>query len=91
MVFSKSMEARISFAKFVALHRLQPVDLAELLVLADRAFNAGERECNTGKSAAAMRARDAFEARAKPLRFGVDWPGLLPALKRRGETIHLPC
>lgn len=88
MTFSRSMERCISFAKFAQRWRLQPVDLAELLTLADRAFKANVRECNTGKSA--ERARKAFETRARSLRFQTYWPGLLPALKRCGETIHLP-
>lgn len=88
MIFSKAMESRISFARFVRENNLMPVDAAELLVLAERAFKAGERECNTGRSADP--ARVAFEAKAQAMRFGVKWPGLLPALTRAGRTIYLP-
>lgn len=88
MRISKRMQSCVSFARFAREHRLEPADLAELLGLAAAAFKAGERECNTGRSADPARRR--FEAKAKAMRFGAYWPGLLPALKRRGETIHLP-
>jgi hypothetical protein len=62
--------------------------VAELLTLAEKAFRAGEREANTGRSADPARRR--FEAKAKQLRFGVKWPGLLPSLTRAGRDIYLP-
>lgn len=88
MTTSKRYAKCVGFARFVREHRLDPADLAELLTLADRAFRAGEREANTGRSADG--ARDRFEAKAKAMRFGVKWPGLLPSLTRAGRDIYLP-
>lgn len=85
---SRRMRACVNFANFARNHKLDPFDLAELLTLADKAFHAGEREANTGKSADRQRVQ--FEAKAKSMRFEVYWPGLLPGLKRRGVHIYLP-
>jgi hypothetical protein len=88
MTTSKRYAKCISFARFVREHGVEPTDLAELLTLADRAFRAGEREANTGRSADG--ARERFEAKARGMRFGVKWPGLLPSLTRAGRDIYLP-
>jgi len=85
---SKRMRSCVAFARFAREHRIDPGELAELLTLAERAFKAGEREANTGRSADPARRR--FEAKAKELRFGVRWPGLLPSLTRSGRDIYLP-
>ena len=85
---TRRMRSCVAFARFACEHRIDPGDLAELLALADRAFRAGEREANTGRTAEPARRR--FEAKAKELRFGVKWPGLLPSLTRAGRDIYLP-
>ena len=63
---------------------------SQYIVTQLHAFKAGERECNTGKSKAAEKARDRFEEKAKSMRFGVKWPGLLPSLTKAGRDICLP-
>ncbi len=93
MIFSSSMESKIRFARFAKEHNVDPVDLAELLVLAQRAFKAGVNKCNKPGDRyvkANANAQAAFEAKAKSLRFGTYWPGLLPGVIRRGERVHLP-
>ena len=61
---------------------------AELLVLCDRAFKAGEREANTGRSADKFRRR--VEDKAKELGLSVRWPGLWPSLFNHKGDINLP-
>ena len=85
---SRRMRSCVAFARFASEHRIDPGDLAELLTLAEKAFKAGEREANTGRSADPARKR--FEEKARALRFGVRWPGLLPSLTRAGRDIYLP-
>lgn len=88
MRLSKSFECKVRFARFAVEHKVDPLDLAELLTLASRAFSAGETEANTGKSA--DKARERFEAKAKSMGFGTSWPGLLPMLTRGGKDVYLP-
>lgn len=85
---SRTLEACVVFARWVQEQRVNYLDLAELLQLARAAFKAGERECNTGRSA--DKQREAFEAKAGEMGFGVQWPGLWPTLKRDGRDIYLP-
>lgn len=76
------------FARWAHEIGVDPADAAELLQLAHRAFRAGERECNTGRSA--DRQRDAFEEKAKAHKFTVSWPGLWPTMAAYGRTYYLP-
>lgn len=85
---TKTMHAHIAFAKFAALHKIDPTDLAHLITYAKRAFKAGERECNEGVSA--DKHREMFEAKAAALGFGTEWNGLGPTLKKDGQDIYLP-
>lgn len=78
----------VSFARFAQREGIEPMDLAELLTLAGRAFRAGERECNTGQTAEP--ARRAFCVKAEAMGYGVRWPGLCPLLTKDGREIHLP-
>ncbi len=87
MTLTRRMRECVAFAKFAAEHHMDPTDLAELLTLADRAFAAGERECNTGKSADQQ--RQTFETVAKRHGFGVEWNGLGPTLKKAGRDVYL--
>jgi hypothetical protein len=88
---SGQLRAMVSFARFAQEHKLDPVDLAELLALARKAFNAGERACSSsGHDAAERRTGEAFEAKAKALGFGVQWPGLWPTLLKGNHNVYLP-
>lgn len=82
------MRQNVAFAKFCKGHVVEPYDLAELVTLARQAFTAGEREANGSRSA--DRERTAFEVKAVEMRFGVEWNGLYPTLKRNGLDIYLP-
>jgi len=83
----------VSFARFANEHNLHPGDLADLLALARRAFNAGERYCNTGSERdgnAEQKTGKDFERKAKLMGFGVQWPGLWPTLTKGKRHIYLP-
>jgi hypothetical protein len=75
----------IDFARFCVKHGIEAYDVAELVTLAERAFKAGERLCNSGSdrdNKASERTGEAFEAKAKALGFEVTWPGLWPQLMK---------
>lgn len=84
----RTLQSCVAFARWVEEQRVSYLDLRDLLQLAKKAFSAGERECNTGKSADPQ--RRAFEVKAKSMGFGVQWPGLCPTLKKDGRDIYLP-
>lgn len=93
MRLSKRMMGCVQFARFAVNHSVDPMELAELLTLADRAFKAGERDCNEGsdKSGRAYEtAHKRFGVKARELGFEVSWPGLWPQLRRDGHDICLP-
>lgn len=86
---NKTLRACVAFARFAQLYQIEPGDLAELILLADAAFRAAERECNTGTSA--DKARNRFEAKVADLTdFGVSWNGLGPTLTLGGVDVYLP-
>ena len=89
MNLPKRYARAVVFAKQAEELELEPKDLAELCVLAERAARAQERECN-GENYDASRAMEAFEAKAKPLGFAVEWPGLYPHIKWNGKEYLLP-
>jgi hypothetical protein len=77
MRLSKSMTNAVRFAYFAAAHEIDPRDLAELVTLSQRAFSAGERECNTGKDAGPARLK--VEGKANTVGFSTEWNGLWPS------------
>lgn len=85
MNLPKDLALCVRFARFCAEYAVEPADLAELIVLARKAFSAGERECNTGKSADG--ARDRFEEKAAALGFSTNWTGLYPAMVKNGSWV----
>jgi hypothetical protein len=89
---NKTLTYAVRFATFAARHKIAPRDLAELITLARRAFNAGERACNRPNTTEARdRACERFERRANELAFNVEWNGLAPTLARPDEpSIYLP-
>ena len=89
MKYPKHLEYATRFARFCLDTGLAPADAADLLVLADRAFKAGERECNVPNTSA-DRQRKAFEERANVYGLRVQWPGLWPSVVKRGRTVYLP-
>jgi hypothetical protein len=82
----------VQLARFAAEYKIDPADVAQLVVLARKAFNAGERSCNSGTEAAQRaydRATDAFEELAGSLGFKVQWPGLWPTLRTQdGRSVY---
>lgn len=85
---SERMASYVRFARFCQETRITPGDAVVLVTLARRAFKAGEREANTGKSADPQ--RKAFEDFAKSVSFETRWPGLWPMVMRRGREWQLP-
>ena len=93
MNLPKDLALCVRFARFCAEYAVEPADLAELIVLARKAFSAGERACNE-KGDAAIRAEQntakRFTDKATAMGFDVSWPGLWPSLKRDGRWVELP-
>lgn len=87
--WSNSLAACVCFARWCNKHNVDPGTAADLVVLARRAFTAGERECNTGKSA--DRQRNRVEELAATLGLSTSWPGLSPMFKTKDrQEFHLP-
>jgi hypothetical protein len=91
------VEASRKYDRFIQFSRLcrdlnrDGLIVAQLMTLADKAFKAGERECNV-PNASAEKQRAALEVFVKDnLRgYKVKWPGLWPMLSRGKFDIHLP-
>lgn len=87
------MKAKYLFAcqiaRFAADAGMTVPQACELHKLACRAFSAGVRECNTGKSADKARAKVVEFAESLGLK--TSWPGLLATFTRRdGEPLYMP-
>lgn len=87
------MQAKYRFAcqiaRFASDAGMTVPQACELHKLAARAFSAGERECNTGKSADRQRGKVAEYAESLGLK--TSWPGLYPTFTRRdGEPLYMP-
>lgn len=83
----------VDFARFVQNQGIEAYEVAELCRLAQRAFKAGERYCNSGSDRDARnneRTGERFEIKAKSLGFEVSWPGLWPRLAKDGQDVYLP-
>lgn len=83
----------VDFARFCVNQGIEAYDVAKLVTLAERAFKAGERYCNSGSdrdSKAEQRAGERFEEFALSLGFEVTWPGLWPRLVKNGQDVYLP-
>jgi hypothetical protein len=75
----------VDFSRFCVNQGIESYEGAELVTLAERAFKAGERYCNSGSerdSRANETAGERFEIKAKALGFTVSWPGLWPRLEK---------
>ncbi len=82
MRLSKTLQDAVHFANFAKNHDIAPLHLAHLITLTKRAFDAGEREANTGSDAAERRAdaaRRKVEGLANRLGYSTSWPGLAPS------------
>ena len=82
---SRKVMKYVDFARFSINHGIEAWDLAELITLAERAFKAGERYCNSGSerdSRANEVAGERFEIKAKALGYKASWPGLWPHLSK---------
>ena len=81
------MKAKYLFAcqiaRFAADAGMTVPQACELHKLACRAFSAGVRECNTGKSA--DRQKEKVEKYAEVFGLGVEWNGLAPTFKKDGR------
>lgn len=78
----------VCIARFAADTDVPVAVACDLHRLATRAFKAGERECNTGKSA--DRQRQKVEDLAKRYGLSVQWSGLWPTVVKGKEQFHLP-
>jgi hypothetical protein len=90
MRLSKRLQDCVAFARFCTRAKLLPMEAAELIAFARRAFAAGERAANTGDHEAERRAGERLEKAAAGHGLGVRWPGLWPVLTCDGEDIELP-
>ncbi len=102
MRLPKSLSDAVSLCRFCQREQLDCADVARLIVLARRAFHAGERWCNEGTDATNKRrnnAHEQFERMALALGYGTGWAGLWPTLTKPapegnsvpGPTyVHLP-
>lgn len=90
---SAKMRSYVAFARFSINNNLTALETAELITLANKAFHAAERWCNTGSArdeSANSRCKHRFEDKARSLGFSVSWPGLWPLLERNGVEVNLP-
>ena len=88
---SKDMWRRVGLARFCTNYKLDPLDVAELMTLAGRAFNAGAKGCNQPNKKAEDRTRRNVEAKAEKLGLAVSWPGLNPSFQdAKGFNVNLP-
>lgn len=90
---NKSYAFAVAFAKCAALHDFNPVDLAELMTLSDRAFKAGENHCNLGTDATSAKVDRTYrdvEAKACAMGLSVEYPGLYPHFSRADGPVYLP-
>jgi hypothetical protein len=90
---SKTKIFAVTLAQFASEQGVSVRDAAELVTLAERAFKAGERDCNEGSEASDKsyeRAHARFRERAEALGFGVQWSGLWPTLLKDGREVYLP-
>jgi hypothetical protein len=72
-------------------HNVEPIDLEELLTLADKAFRVNERDCSyPGYDRKAHKARLAVEHKARQMGCETFWDGLYPRIERNGRPLHLP-
>ena len=85
---SKKYRNAIDFARLCIQQNIEPLIMAELATLADRAFNAGVRECNI-KDYDAGPHRTLFEAAAELQGLEVYWNGLFPTCTRLGEEVRI--
>ncbi len=93
MRWTRTLESCCTFANFAIEQGLLPYDLAELILLARRAFSAGERAASVDDEVASRRedkTGEAFAEKAQSLGYTVIWPGLWPTLVKDGKQIHLP-
>lgn len=88
MRLNKQLQFAVSFAKFAKNYSIEPLNLGELIALANAAHSAGTTEANGGKRADT--ARRAFEECATREGFTVSWDGLYPSLEKDGSAIFLP-
>ncbi len=85
MRLPKSLSDAVVLCRFCERQGLDCADVARLIVLARRAFHAGERWCNEGTNATQDRrnkAHDALERMAATMGFGITWGGLWPTLTK---------
>lgn len=91
---SKVKRFAVNVARFAINNGIDAYDVAELVTLAERAFKAGERYCNSDServSKANDAAQERFEKRARELGFVPSWSGLWPSLTKDGSPVYLPC
>lgn len=77
---SRKYAGMVSFARFCGEWNLKPNEAAALLILAQRAFKANDRDCNTGRDDG-EKVCDRFTRHCNTLGIYVRWPGLWPQIK----------
>ena len=88
MRLSKKYRNAVDFARLCIQQNIEPLIMAELATLANRAFNANVWECNI-KDYDADPFRKRFEAAAKLEGLEVYWNGLFPTCTRLGEEVRI--
>lgn len=84
MRLTKGLQSSISFAKFAIEHKIEPSDLAKMIVLSDKRARAYERNRNDEDYL------EEFELLALKNGFKTEWNGLYPTLNKNGYQYHLP-
>lgn len=93
MRLNKTLARHVTFTRFCTRLAIDPTDVAELCMLAERAARAGVRNANEGtisSDRAEKAAGLAFGAKARELGYDVEWPGLYPNLVYKGVFHPLP-
>lgn len=92
---SKVLDFAVCFARCATNNGFDPLELAELIRLSDRAFKAGEAYCNLPGDRyekANTRTKNKVKLHAEKMGLVTEWPGLWPMFKnaKTGYGIHIP-
>jgi hypothetical protein len=94
MKLSRRLENAINFARFCQINKLEPLDVAELMVLIKKRVVVATNECNIPHydSKKDDRARQRVAEKVHDMGLNLEsWPGLCPYIKdKSGYPIHFP-
>ena len=88
----KSLQFAVQFASFCKNGNYNPILVGEFLELIDKAFRAGEKDCNKGTDTADKPRRLVEEMAQHEWTLKTEWPGLYPTFTGPdGREVRFPC